>query len=60
MFYTTLNCYGTSGADGFICESETPETTDSSYTRHATGGKFSGEETISKQESDGIISNSKN
>ena len=60
MFYNTLDSYGTSGADGFLDESETPESTDSSYTRHSIGGNHNDKEAVFEQDSISVISNCKN
>ena len=60
MFYNTLDSYGTSGASGFISESETPSETDSKYTRHSIGGSNRVKENITKQDADDIISNCQN
>lgn len=49
MFYTTLDGYGTQGADGFLSESELPETTDSQYTRHCVGGNHNAKETATDE-----------
>ena len=57
--YNTLDCYGTSGSDGFLDEGEMPDTTDSSYTRHAVGGNH-GEQETAHESTASVISVSQN
>jgi hypothetical protein len=56
MFYNTLDSYGTSGASGFISESETPSETDSNYTRHSIGGNHRVKENNTQQDANDIVS----
>ena len=60
MFYNTVDSYGNSGPSGFLSESELPESTDSSYSRHVIGGSANAKETVNEQNSISIVNNCKN
>lgn len=58
--FNTLDSYGESGACGFLDEGESPSTTDSSYSRHITGGNNSGKEATNQQETASVFCDSQN